>query len=254
MQRIANIIKPSILKKGKYQNKLSDDDDSSEELPLKLSKPGVSRRGSFRLTRKDSSRSITSEDPTLQSSVSTFNSSISSIVSVPQTYDEPLRGNESYSSLKHIENLKPRNSRAVQDDEHVQLRKSRSLPPNKRSRQPQVAPSTDEAKTNPRRSKTVQAEREVPGEVMSRPLSTVKRSSSSRRITDSKAKGAPQRSSSCRRITDSKANGATQKSNKTGTRSLDDFMDQYDKIVDDYPEARQENDTDYGESKSVTGW
>jgi hypothetical protein len=251
MQRITNMIKPSILKKEKYSNKLTDDDES-DEVPLKLSKPGVFRLGSFRLTKKDSSRSITSQDPTLQSSISTFNSSISSISSAPQHFDDSLSGNESYSFLKHIEELKPRNARAVQGDEQVQLRKSGSLSPTKRSRKPQVAPSTNEPKTNPRRSRTVQAEQEIPSEVMSKSISskrvpTVKRSCSSRHITDYKAKGAPQRSTSSRRATDFKTNVAR-------TRSLDDFIDQYDKIMDEYPEARPQKDKDYGESKSVTGW
>jgi hypothetical protein len=289
MQRITNMIKPSILRKGKYQSKLTDDDDSYEIPLVKQSQGAVSRRGSFKLTKTDSSRSITSQDPTLQSSISTFNSSISSISSVPYHYDDPLSGNESFSSLKHIEDLKPRQSRAVQDDEQVQVRKPRRLSlsnkrspkpqavpstvqddkqvqvrkprrlslSNKRSPKPQAVPSTNVPKTNPRRSRTVQAEQEVPRLIKSRSLSSkraprVQRCSSSRHVTDSKANVAPkvQRSSSSRRITDSKANVAPRKS----LGSLDDFMNQYDEIMVEFPDARLQEHTDYGGSKSVTGW
>jgi hypothetical protein len=254
MQRITNIIKPSILRKGKYHSKLTDDE--SDEMPLKQGQPVASRRGSFRLTKKDSSRSITSQDQTLQSSISTFNSSISSISSVPHDYDDPLSGNDSCSSLKHIEDLKPRHSRAVQDEaepkprrsravqgnEQVQLRKPRRLSlGNKRSPKPQAVPSTNVPKMNPRRSRTVQAEQEVPRQIMSKSLS-------------SKRVPRVQRSNSSRHITDSKANGARRKSTTTGSCSLNDFMEQYDEIMVEFPDARVQKDLDYGGSKSVTGW
>jgi hypothetical protein len=253
MQRITNIIKPSILRKGKYNSKVTDDE--SDEMPLKQSRSGASRRGSFRLTKKDSSRSIASQDQTLQSSISTFNSSISSIHS-PHHYDDPLSGNESFSSLKHIEDLKPRHSRAVQDeeeptprrsravqgDEQEQLRKPRRLSlGNKRSSKPQAVPSTNEPKINPRRPRTVQAEQEVPRKIMSKSLS-------SKRVPRVK------RSSSSRRLVDYKANVAPQKSTTRGSLSLDDFMEQYDEIMVEFPDMRIEKDMDYGESKSVTGW
>jgi hypothetical protein len=268
MQRITNIIKPSILRKGKYHSKLTDDE--SDEMPLTQSQPGASRRGtpatrtgSFRLTKKDSSRSITSQDQTLQSSISTFNSSISSISSVPHHYDDPLSGNDSLSSLKHIEDLKPRHSRTVQDeeeprprrsraiqgDEQPQLRKPRRLSlGNKRSPKPQAVTSTNVPKTNSQRprTRTVQAEQEVPRQLMSKSLST--KSISSKRVPR------VQRSSSSRRITDSKANGARRKSTTTGSYSLEDFMEQYDEIMVEFPDARVQKDLDYGGSKSVTGW
>lgn len=261
MQRITNIIKPSILKKGKYQSKVTDDE--SDEMPLKQSQSGASRRGSFQLTKKDSSRSITSQDQTLQSSISTFNSSISSLSSVPHHYDDPLSGNEeSYSSLKHIEDLKPRHSSAAQDGEQVKLSKPRrrlSLG-SKRSTKPQAVSSTSNVpKMNPRRSRTVQAEQEVPRKIISRSLSSRRAPRLQRSIpdTDSKANAAPQmstvrRSSSSRRITDytdSKANVAPRISTTTGSCSLNDFMEQYDEIMVKFPDAR-----DYGGSKSVTGW
>jgi hypothetical protein len=275
MQRIANIIKPSILKRGKYQSKMTDDDES-EEIPLKQSHPRVSRQESFRLSKMDSSRSITSQDQTLQSSISTFNSSISSISSAPYHYDDALSGNESYSSLQHIEKLKPRRSRAVQDDNEPKSRRSRAVRDDdqvqprkprsfslskKRSPKPQAAPSTNAPKPNSRgRSKTVQAEQEVPCDIMSKSLSskrnpTVQRSKSSRRITDPNANVlARQRSSSSRRLTDFKTNAAPQNSTKTGTRSLDDFMNQYDEIMVEFPDARPQKEKDYSGSKSVTGW
>jgi hypothetical protein len=258
MQRITNLIKPSILRKGKYQTKLTDDDEH-DEIPLKQSHHGVAcRRGSFRLTSKDSSRSITSQDPTLQASISTLNSSISSIASAPYHYDDPLSGNESYSSLRHIEDLKPqhsrtvqdtedpkpRHSRAVQGDEQVQLRKPRRLSP-KRSPKPQAAaPSTNVLKTNPRRSRNVQAEQEVPRKIASKSLST-------KRVPK-----VQQRSSSSRCITagSSKVTVAPRRSTKTAACSLDDFMDQYNDIIDDFPDLRLQKHTDYSGSKSVTGW
>jgi hypothetical protein len=254
MQRITNIIKPSILRKGKYNSKVTDDE--SDEMPLKQSRSGASRRGSFRLTKKDSSRSITSQDQTLQSSISTFNSSISSIFSATHNFDDPLSENESFSSLKHIEDLKARHSRAVQDeeeptprrsravqgDEQVQLRKPRRLSlGNKRSSKPQTVPSTNELKINPRRSRTVQAEQEVPRKIMSK-------SRSSKRVPR------VQRSSSSRHIVDYKANPAPRKSTTRGSFSLDDYMEQYDEIMVEFPGTRIEQDRDYGESKSVTGW
>jgi hypothetical protein len=257
MQRITNIIKPSILRKGKYHSKLADDE--SDEMPLKLSQPpGASRRGSFRLTKKDSSRSLTSQDQTLQSSISTFNSSISSISSLHHHYDDddPLPGNESSSSLKHIEDLKPRHPRAVRDeeepkprrpralqgDEKVQLRKPRRLSlGNKRSPKPQVIPSTNVPKMNPRRSRNVQAEQEVPRKIMSKSLSN-------KRVPK------VQRSSSSRRVTDSKASVAPRKSTTTGSCSLDDFMEQYDEIMVEFPDTGIQKDVEYVGSKSVTGW
>jgi hypothetical protein len=261
MQRITNIIKPSILRKGKYHSKLTDDE--SDEMSLKQSQPRASRRGSFRLTKTDSSRSITSQDQTLQSSISTFNSSISSISSVPHHYDDPLSGNESYSSLKHIEDLEPRHSRAVQDeeepkprrsralqgDEQVQLRKPRRLSlGNKQSPKAQaVVPSTNGSKMNPRRSRTVQRntrpeqEEEEPGKIMTKSLS-------SKRVRK------VQRSSSSRRISDSKANVTPRKFTTAGSCSLDDFMEQYDEIMVEFPDTRIQKDMDYGGSKSVTGW
>lgn len=198
MQRITSIIKPSILKRGKYQSKVAEDEP--EEMPLKQSQPSQHvpySRGSFRLTKRDdSSRSITSlhscelvdSDHNLQSSISTFDSSASSIFSNPHDYNDPLSQNNSFSSLKHIEVLKPRRSPAVKDKEErkarqacavkdgvqVQLRKPRRMSfGNKRSTEPKAVPSTDVPKTNPRRSRadrSEQEEEEVPRKMRSRSL------------------------------------------------------------------------------------
>jgi hypothetical protein len=258
MQRITNIIKPSILRKGKYNSKVLTDDES-EEMPMKQSRSGASRRGSFRLTKKDSSRSITSQDRTLQSSISTFNSSMSSMSSAPHHYDDPLSGNESFSSLKHIEDLEPRHSRAVPDeedpkrsraiksDDQPKLRKPRRLSlGSKRSSKPQAVPSTNAPKMNPQRSRTVQAEQKVPRKIMSKSLSS--KSLSSKKIPR------VQRSSSSRHIADSKAINVPRLITTRGSCSIDDFMEQYDEIMVEFPDKRIEKDMDYGESKSVTGW
>jgi hypothetical protein len=264
MQRITNIIKPSILKRGKYQSKVAEDEPA--EIPLKQSQPVPYSHGSFRLLKKDdSSRSITSlqscelvlGDHDLQSSISTFDSSDSSIFSEPHNYDDPLNQSESFSSLKHIEDLKPRDSPrsvkdkedpkpeaqescAVKDDEPVQASKPRRRMAfgNKRSPEPEAVSSTNvpKTKTNPRRSRATQRntrpekEEEVPGKIRSRSLCSkrVRRALRSSPTTDSKAnttlpKAPVQRSKSSRRITDykdAKANVAPEKSTRTRSSSV----------------------------------
>jgi hypothetical protein len=241
-------MKPSILKKGKYQSKLTEE---SDEMPLKQSQPAARaanwRGGSFRLSKKDSSRSITSQDQTLQSSISTFNSSISSIASDPCLYDELSSGNESLSSLLHVEELKTRRSPNVQA-EQVQTRKARSMSLSNKRAPRLPAPLKIAQKVHPQRSSTVvEAEQVQPRKPRSKSLCNkrvprMQRSSSGRCVTNAQVVVVPRKST----VTEF----------KTCLNSLDDYMDEYSKIMDDFPDARSQNNTDccFDGSKSVTGW
>jgi hypothetical protein len=256
MQRINNI-----LNKGKYQSKLTDESEDemplkrpqlagrrevsfrlsksdhgeSNDMPSKRSQLTGSRRGSFRLSKKDSSRSITSQDPTHQSShstfhssisstfhssiSSTFHSSISSVASVPCHYDELSSDNESLSWLQHVQELKPRLGRAV-EAEKIQTRKPKSTPITE-ERAPRLrAPLKSALKANPHRSRTVEAEKQ----------------------------DQPQRS---RSKSDAEFVDVPRKSTARRRNSLDDCVDEYSKIMEDFPDERSRNNTDcYGE----TGW
>lgn len=226
MQRITNIIKPSILKRGKFQSTEYD------ETPVKQSQSEpftTTRCGSFHLKKNDSSRSIALEDlreliiVDSDESVSTFNSSLSSITSAPHDYDTPLLyGNEtSFSSLKHIEDLKPRRSCAVKDkarskdDKQVKVRKPRRLSLGKNvSPKPLAVTSTNVPETKLRRSRaptrtTEEADEEVPRKIRSNSLCSkgVRRALRSSPKKESKANVTPkkspgERSKSSRRITD----------------------------------------------------
>jgi hypothetical protein len=269
MKHITNIIKPSSLKKGKYQSKVTEDEPV--EIPLKQTQPAPCSRWSFRLTKKDnSSRSITSlqscelvlGDYELKSSISTFDFSDSTIFSEPHNYE---------NQNEHIEDLKPRRpsrvvidkedpkpksqqSCAVKDDESVQVRKPRRRMSFgiKRSPEPEAVPSTNvpTTKTNPRRSRAahrtarLEKEEEVSFKIRSMSLCSkrVRRAPRSSPTTDSKASTTPpkatvQRSRSSRRITDYRANVVPEKTTRARSGSLDDCMAEYDEMMVEFPDA-----------------
>ena len=218
---LARMIKPSLRNNG-WRNMKNTADSSDEENLLKTSyphTPRARRRGSFILTKTDSERSITSTDPTLQCSLSTLNSSISSFASIPPPpFDS--QGNDSFSSAltKADESMLPPPPfcRRVEKEE----------PPAATIKPAPHFPDYEIARSNSFRSFSKSTDFEYCDprrriQKVAHSLIKKKKRPASNKITDKSA------------------------------NSLDHFLDDYSKIIDEFPDK---NAHVYGGSESVIGW